>query len=159
MRNLGEIVIRPAKAGDEEGILRCLAVAFEPYRAQYTSEGYRDTVLDEVLLRDRLRQMHILVAVYSEGIVGTIAASLGDGEAHLRGMAVMPEWHGNGLAARLLQEIEAWLRNQGCRRVTLNTTLPLKTAMKFYEKNAYRKSGRLSDFFGMPLVEYVKELG
>ena len=31
-------------------------------------------------------------------------------------------------------------------------------AMKFYENNGYRKSGQITDFFGMPLVEYVKEL-
>jgi len=28
--------------------------------------------------------------------------------------------------------------------------------MRFYEKHGYRRSGKVSDFFGMPLVEYVK---
>jgi hypothetical protein len=28
--------------------------------------------------------------------------------------------------------------------------------MKFYEKNGYRGSAKIADFFGMPLREYVK---
>ncbi len=31
--------------------------------------------------------------------------------------------------------------------------------MRFYEKHGYRRSGRITDFFGMALHEYGKELG
>ena len=158
MQNLGQFLIRPAKNGDEHGILRCLAAAFEPYRASYTPEAYADTVLDETSLAERLQRTHVLVAPYTEEIAGTVAASQANGEGHLRGMAVLPECRGNGLAAALLTGIEGWLHEHGCKRVTLNTTLPLQAAIKFYEKNGYRRSGQIADFFGMPLVEYVKEL-
>jgi GNAT superfamily N-acetyltransferase len=157
MRNLGEILIRPAKAGDGPGILQCLAAAFEPYRADYTPEAYADTVLDEPALAERLQRMRVLVASSGGQVVGTVAGLLADGEGHMRGMAVVPERRGSGLAAALLTAIERWLKDQGCARVTLDTTLPLKAAMKFYENNGYRRSGRVVDFFGMPLVEYVKE--
>ena len=158
MQNLGQFLIRPAKIGDEHGILRCLAAAFEPYRVSYTPEAYADTVLDEASLAERLQHMHVLVAASTEQIAGTVAASLADGVGHLRGMAILPECRGNGLAAALLAAIEGWLHYHGCKRVTLNTTLPLQAAIKFYEKNGYRRSGQIADFFGMPLVEYVKEL-
>ena len=157
MQNLGQFLIRPAEIGDERGILRCLAAAFEPYRVSYTPEAYADTVLDEASLAERLQRMQVLVASSAREIAGTVAASLAGGEGHLRGMAVLPACRGNGLAAALLTAIEKWLRNQGCSRVTLDTTLPLQAAIKFYEKNGYRRSGRIADFFGMPLVEYVKE--
>jgi len=71
---------------------------------------------------------------------------------------VLPELRGTGVAGQLLSAIETWLREQGCKRVTLNTTLPLQAAMRFYEKNGYVRSGTTSDFFGMALVEYVKAL-
>src|SRR5438874_1247848 len=158
MQNLGQFLIRPAERGDEHGILRCLAAAFEPYRVSYTPEAYADTVLDEASLAERLRRMHVLVAASTEQIAGTVAALLADGEGHLRGMAVLPACRGKGLAAALLAAIEGWLKDHGGKRVTLNTTLPLQTTIKFYEKNGYRRSGRIADFFGMPLVEYVKEL-
>jgi GNAT superfamily N-acetyltransferase len=74
-------------------------------------------------------------------------------------MAVLPQYAGTGVAAQLLTVIETWLRQRGCTRVTLDTTLPLQAAMRFYEKHGYLRSSRVSDFFGMPLVEYVKQLG
>jgi len=30
--------------------------------------------------------------------------------------------------------------------------------MRFYEKNGFRRSGKVTDFYGMPLFEYVKTL-
>jgi GNAT superfamily N-acetyltransferase len=160
--------IRPANECDQAGILNCLAAAFEPYRNDYTAGAFADTVLDPATLPERLRQMHVLVATWEaatsesatreSAILGTIAAAVSGEEGHLRGMAVLPELRGAGVAGQLLSAIEAWLREQGCKRVTLNTTLPLKAAMSFYEKNGYVRSGRTSDFFGMTLVEYVKAL-
>ena len=100
MQNLGQFLIRPAKNGDEHGILRCLAAAFESYQVSYTPEAYADTVLNEISLAERLQRMHVLVAVSSEQIAGTVAASLADGQGHLRGMAVLPECRGSGLAAQ-----------------------------------------------------------
>ena len=44
-------------------------------------------------------------------------------------------------------------------RVTLDTTEPLQKAMRFYTKHGYAPSGRVADFFGMPLHEYVKPIG
>ena len=158
MKNLGEILIRPAEAGDEDGILRCLAEAFGPYRTEYTSQAFADTVLEGPTLAARMQSMYVIVASSAGEIVGTVAGSLADGEGHLRGMAVLPKLRGTGLAGALLKTIEFWLKDHGCRRVTLDTTLPLGAAMKFYENNGYRKSGHVTDFFGMPLVEYVKEL-
>ena len=150
--------IRRALEGDGESILHCLAVAFAPYRDQYTPAAYIDTVLDPSSLRSRMQSMHILVAVADGKIVGTVGASAHGEEGHLRGMAVLPQVRGTGVAARLLCAIEDWLIEQGCRQVSLDTTKPLEAAMKFYEKHGYARSGRVSEFFGMDLIEYVKPL-
>jgi ribosomal protein S18 acetylase RimI-like enzyme len=152
------VIIRPAQPGDENRILGCLAAAFEPYRGAYTADAFTDTTLTAASLAVRLREMHVLVAVTQERVVGTIAGSSQGREGHLRGMAVLPACRGTGLASRLLHAAEERLKTNGCSRITLDTTLPLKAATKFYEKNGYRRSGRVADFFGMPLVEYVKEL-
>ncbi len=104
--------------------------------------------------------MSVFVAVTADNqMVGTIAcAVVHAGEGHLRGMAVLPGWHGRGIAEKLLQSAEAELAARGCSRVTLDTTEPLQRAMRFYEKHGYIASGRTTDFFGMTLHEYVKEL-
>jgi hypothetical protein len=43
-------------------------------------------------------------------------------------------------------------------RISLDTTEPLTRAMRLYEKNGFCRSGRVSDFFGMKLFEYVNVL-
>jgi ribosomal protein S18 acetylase RimI-like enzyme len=152
------VVIRRATAADARGILECLAVAFEPYRTSYTRGAYLDTILNEEALAARLASMQIFVAAAGDQIVGTIACAVQDGdEGHLRGMAVLPEWLGRGIAERLLRAAETELVRQGCVRITLDTTEPLQRAMRFYEKHGYRRSGKTTDFFGMLLHEHVKD--
>jgi ribosomal protein S18 acetylase RimI-like enzyme len=158
MESPAEIEIRPAGEDDAGAILKCLAAAFEPYRAEYSPAAFADTVLDEETVHVRFLQMHVMVATASGNVVGTISGVCYGGEGHLRGTAVLPEWRRLGVAAKLLAAIESDLRARGCERITLGTTLPLQAAMKFYEKNGYRRSANIADFFGMLLLEYVKHL-
>lgn len=111
-------------------------------------------------IEQRFIAMQIFVAVTPTGqIVGTIACSGAvGGEGHLRGMAVGSAHQGRSLAERLLRVAEETLLGNGCARITLDTTAPLERAIRFYEKNGYFRSGRVTDFFGMPLYEYVKLL-
>ncbi len=111
-------------------------------------------------IQQRLAEMSLFVAVSHKGeIVGTIGyQALGNEEGHIRGMAVRPDHAGNGVAQKLLETVEAELRQSGCTRISLDTTAPLKRAIRFYERNGFHSSGRVRDFFGMSLFEYVKVL-
>ena len=153
-----EFVIRPARIEDAAAVLQCLRAAFEPYHLQYTPQAWLDTVMTPDTLLHRLTFMTVLVAVSAEGsIVGTIGgAAVSSAEGHLRGMAVPPQWHGRGIAQRLLEAMEKHLLTKGCTRISLDTTEPLQRAMRFYEKNGYRRTGKITDFFGMSLIEYAK---
>ena len=96
----------------------------------------------------------------SAAIVGTVAAArISPTEGHLRGFAVVPDRQGTGVASHLLGHALAHLSASGCRRVTLGTTPPLARAVRFYAKNGFRPSGKETDFYGMPLHEYVRDLG
>jgi GNAT superfamily N-acetyltransferase len=157
-----DIEIRAAHDNDEDAaaILKCLAAAFEPYRRHYSPTAFADSTLTNETVHLRLQQMHVLVATVAGKVVGTISAAWhpDTAEAHLRGMAVLPAWHGQAVAAKLLAAIEANLLSRSCKRITLDTTLPLAAAMRFYEKHGYHRSGNIGDFFGMPLIEYEKQL-
>ena len=157
---MASYLIRRATPSDAEGLADCLKSAFEQFRGVYNSEAFRDSAPTTSAAARRLEEMCLFVAVAETGeIVGTVGYKLLDEEeAHLRGMAVPPEYQGSGVAQRLLEAVEAELRLRQCRRISLGTTQPLKRAASFYEKNGYRASGRVSDFFGMPLYEYVKNL-
>jgi N-acetylglutamate synthase-like GNAT family acetyltransferase len=150
--------IRRADSNDGEAIVACLAAAFAPYCYSYTPAAFTDTVLDSRLVQRRLREMCVFVAVSEGNVVGTLACSASDKEGHLRGMAVLPDWQGSGVASALLQAAETEIRTKHCKRVTLNTTEPLARAMRFYARHGFTRSGRVSDFFGMPLHEWVKFL-
>ena len=160
MQATDELIIRKATAADIAGILACLRAAFEPYRSAYTPQAYLDTVLTQHSIYPRLWSMEVLAAVTDENnLVGTIAyAGASKEEGHLRGMAVLPDWQGRGLASRLLLAAETELAKGVCTRITLDTTEPLERAMHFYEKHGYRRSGKVTDFFRMPLHEYSKNL-
>lgn len=150
--------LRKASIEDVGAIVDCLRKAFEEYQNAYTPDAFADTVPDANGIRRRLKQMCLLVAVSANTIVGTIGYSVNGREGHLRGMAVFPEWRGRGAASALLRNVEAELRASGCTVVTLDTTEPLARAVRFYEKNGFVASGKVSNFFGMQLHEYSKLL-
>jgi GNAT superfamily N-acetyltransferase len=150
--------IRQAILQDSDQILACLRTAFAPYENLYTPTAFADTVLDALTINVRMERMHMLVATMGNRVIGTVSGSLCNDEGHLRGMAVLPEYQSSGASKDLLRAIEHWLKENGCNRVTLDTTLPLARAMKFYERNGYERSGRTTDFFGMTLIEYAKNI-
>jgi putative intracellular protease/amidase/ribosomal protein S18 acetylase RimI-like enzyme len=156
----GELTVRRATTADISAIQRCLSEAFEPHRQEYTTAGFADTVPDRSGIEGRLTSMAIFVACDDGGeVVGTVSAQvLTPGEGHLRGMAVRPQWQGTAAAPALLTAAEGLLRDAGCDAVSLDTTHPLARAQRFYQRNGFAATGRVQDFFGMPLFEYRKLL-
>lgn len=155
----GSFVVRRASSSDADGIRRCLRAAFEPYRAQYTSGAFGDTVPTPAGIRERFETMSLFVADASGEIVGTVGClDAGGGSGHLRGMAVLPEWQGRSVSAALLAAAESELRRLGCGRVNLHTTHPLQRAARFYERQGFARTGEVEDFFGMEIIEFAKGL-
>ena len=155
-----EIPIRGATLADAAGVRDCLRLAFEPYRNRYTPGAFAETVPSDEGIRRRFAEMQVYVAVTAAGdVVGTVSCSVvSRDEGHIRGMAVHPDVLGTGVAQRLLDAAVSDLAQSGCSRVSLDTTLPLVRAVRFYERNGFRASGVVRDFFGMPLFEYVRHL-
>ena len=148
-------LIRRGRETDLESLRTCLSDAFAPFKSAYTPEAYADTVPDLENLQRRLQTMAVFVAELSGHIVGTVGVSTSPTtEGHLRGMAVVPSAQGKGIAQQLLSAAIDHCRSAGCTRVTLDTTAPLRAAIRFYEKHGFRATGRIADFFGMELFEY-----
>lgn len=152
------VSIREATAGDLSSILACLSAAFEEYRDRYTADAFADTVLTAETMAQRFQQMTVFVAIEESGeIVGTIACAVVSAEeGHIRGMAALPALRGTGIASGLLTRAESYFRERNCNRISLDTTAPLKRAIRFYERAGFHSTGRIQNFFGMPLHEYAK---
>jgi predicted N-acetyltransferase YhbS len=149
---------RRAQVTDAEAIASCLSAAFAQHHDEYTAGAYADTVLNSDGVRRRLQEMCLFVAISDGEIVGTVGCVVNGSEGRLRGMAVLPDWQGTEVALALLRTAEAALKQNGCGQVTLGSTAPLMRAIRFYSRNGYSASGRVTDFFGMPLYEYRKLL-
>jgi len=154
------VCVRRARPKDGRGVLQCLRAAFAPFESSYTPKAFLDTVLTQATLTERMAAMSVWVALDEAGkVIGTLACgSTGDGEGHLRGMAVAPSWQGRGVAEELLRATEDELQRSGCSLVTLDTATPLERARRFYEKHGFRPTGKVTDLFGMPLAEHAKVL-
>jgi ribosomal protein S18 acetylase RimI-like enzyme len=151
--------IRRTEDCDADGVLHCLSDAFAPFRPQYTDGAWEDTVLNPETLRKRMEEMIVLVAVdATQDVFGTIAYKIEATQAHIRGMAVVQSSQGSRVANLLLDRVETELIKAGCHSLTLNTTRPLKRAIRFYERNGFRRTGEVSQFYGMELIAYRKAL-
>jgi GNAT superfamily N-acetyltransferase len=150
--------IRLALSSESVVVLACLSAAFSAYRRDYTPAAYEDTVPAIGDFEERFREMTVFVADEHGAVVGTVGCTIQQSEGHLRGMAVLPSAEGSGVGARLLGTAERYLARRGCSRVTLDTTQVLQRAIRFYERNGYAATGRVTDFYGMPLYEYAKNL-
>ncbi|MGD8562302.1 MAG: GNAT family N-acetyltransferase, partial [Desulfarculaceae bacterium] len=64
---------------------------------------------------------------------------IGNDQAALRKMFVKKEYRGSsqGIAARLLQQLLAWAREQRVREIYLGTTPFFLAAHRFYAKNGF----------------------
>ncbi len=124
------IMIRKAHPQDAAAIAACLASAFAPFRSQYSAGAFADTVLNVEGVLSRMAHMSLYVAITSGGeIVATVACAVVDQVGHLRGMAVDgPNGRDTRLPNDFLRAAEDDMRNTRCRRITLDTTLPLQRA-------------------------------
>lgn len=62
-------------------------------------------------------------------------------EAHLYGMWVDPAWRGDGIGARLVEEVLGWARSWGADSVILGVTETNDGAAGFYEHLGFADTG------------------
>jgi GNAT superfamily N-acetyltransferase len=82
------------------------------------------------------------------------------GLCHLRHLFLASEWHGTGLAAHLLESAMEHGRAEGYARARLWTPRDNARAQAFYRREGWSESGVAleANRFGMPLVQFVREL-
>jgi GNAT superfamily N-acetyltransferase len=81
-----------------------------------------------------------LVAIKDHEVAGTISITrLDDGNSVLRRMFLHKSYRGQGIAARLLQEIVIWARGNNIHAIYLGTMTQFEGAQKFYEKQSFKK--------------------
>jgi GNAT superfamily N-acetyltransferase len=153
------MLIRRASAADAPTIAGVLAAAFAEYAPLYTPDGLAATTPPADLIRARLEEGPIWVAVQEDAIVGTVGAVRRGEALYVRSMAVLPTARGNRIGEALLYEVEAFARAAGAISLLLSTTPFLARAIRLYGQwgFAYSEAGP-HDLYGTPLLTMVKSL-
>ncbi|HEV3197662.1 MAG TPA: GNAT family N-acetyltransferase [Bryobacteraceae bacterium] len=148
-----------AKEDDAAAIADVLGRAFAEYRTRYTDRGFFATTPDAEQILARMREGPVWVATEADRIVGTVSAVLKGPQCYVRGMAIVPEAGGRGIARLLLGAVEGFALASGTRSLALSTTPFLDRAIRLYQRSGFRRtSDGPHDLFGTPLFTMKKDL-
>ena len=154
-----EVQIRLARPEDATIVATVLHKSFVEFEPLYTRRGFAATTPDAAQVLARMREGPVWLAVRNAEVLGTVAAVLKGKSAYIRGMAVLPAARRLRVGARLLEHVEHWAFQEGCKRLFLSTTPFLDGAIRLYEKFGFRRAeGGTHDLFGTPLFTMEKDL-
>ncbi|PZG09976.1 GNAT family N-acetyltransferase [Micromonospora craterilacus] len=84
---------------------------------------------------------------------------LSSGSAEIKRMYVTPPARGTGVATAILHALEQAARDAGVRTLLLETGTAQPDAMRFYEREGYRRIANFGPYRGEPLsVCYARDL-
>jgi putative acetyltransferase len=153
------VQIQTATAEDAPLIASILNAAFAEYKSLYTAEAFAATVLNEELVRARLHEGPMWLAVHDGRGVGTVSAVQRENGLYVRGMAVIPSARGLGAGARLLTHVCDVAAASQAPRVFLSTTPFLTSAIRLYESFGFvRTEDGPNQLRGTPLFTMEKRL-
>ncbi|ASK31843.1 GNAT family N-acetyltransferase [Chryseobacterium sp. T16E-39] len=79
---------------------------------------------------------------------GAIKPFSGD-TVEIKRMYTNPEYRGQGLASKTLDELEAWAKESGYKKCILETGIMQPEAIALYEKKGYRKISNYGQYIGV----------
>ena len=149
--------IRNAVIDESPAIASVLRGAFIEYEPLYTPAAFVATTLNSDQIRERWDEGPVWIAEQDGNIVGTVAAVPKTSGLYIRSMAVLPSARGQGIAGRLLNEIENFAVTRHQRRLFLSTTPFLHEAIRLYERFGFQRTDEVPhDLFGTPLFTMAK---
>jgi len=152
---------RTFEINDSQQIHEVLLYAFEPYRILYTEEAFNATVVStgNLVKRIEAEKYEVITALYRGKICGTVSVKKTRNEnLYVASMAVLPEYHGNGIGYKLLEEAEKTALQKDCKKIVLETSEPITNAIRLYEKFGFKRTGKIRDWFGVPIFKMMKRL-
>lgn len=149
--------IEQANINDSEEILSLQKLA---YQSQAIIHGdFQIPPLTETLeeLKDKFKTHLFLKAIVDSKIVGSIRATQKEGTCYLGRLMVHPDFQNQGIATKLLYEIER--RFSTCSRFELFTGRRSEKNIRLYEKLGYKqyRDEQAYDNLNLVYLEKVKQ--
>jgi ribosomal protein S18 acetylase RimI-like enzyme len=153
------ILIRIAAVDDAMMIASILRQAFIEYESLYTRSAFAATTPTISQVQERWNEGPVWVAVQNDNIVGTVAAVPKGSGFYIRSMAVLPIARGQGIAGKLLKEVERFAIQHQYKRLFLSTTPFLHYAIRLYEEFGFARTREVPyKLHGTPLFTMEKQL-
>jgi len=157
-----EVATRPAQAKDALAIHEVMERAFWGLRGR----GYPERAIEEAILSPEAIQARIargdtnvLVATVKDQIAGTVSGIEEQQSLHVCSMAVDPSHQGQGIAQRLMEELERLARHSGCQKLFLQTAWAMTEAIALYWRLGYHQEGyQPRHFYGEDFLLFGKFL-
>ncbi|MBB5962872.1 GNAT family N-acetyltransferase [Planomonospora venezuelensis] len=142
------VVVRPAGAGDLDGVVACSAALFAE------DAGTRDPALNvnwpreygEATFANAVGDPDRLVLVADDGgrVIGHLTGSLSGPTpmrpvmvATLGSVYVQPHYRGRKIGARLVEEFRSWARGHGAQYAGVTAYASNEAAARFFERNGF----------------------
>lgn len=122
--------IRHARNEDAGAVL-------ELWRAAYEPSSVRSTQEDIPALLSHGPAARLLLAEEDARIIGSLIVTFDGWRGNMYRLAVHPDYQRRGIARRLVDEAEEWLRSVGSRRITALVEGDHDYATSFWKSAAY----------------------
>ena len=94
--------------------------------------------LDQVLVAIKHNAASFLVAESGGRIIGTVIGTFDGWRGEIYRLAVLPEFRHRGVARTLVEAVEKWMAEQGCRRITALVEKDHPWATGFWDAAGYQ---------------------
>lgn len=81
---------------------------------------------------------HVVVVYQDKQVVGCGAMKDQEGKMELKKMFVQEKFRNQGIASKILKELESWAKEIGYNRTILETGKHMEDAVGLYQKNGYQ---------------------
>jgi ribosomal protein S18 acetylase RimI-like enzyme len=151
--------VREANPNDAPGIYEVLKAAFLDLNViNYSKRAIAAAITKPWKIKERIiSDQPVLVASFSERIVGSVSGDIQHMSMKVESFAVHPDFQGQGIGRQLLRALEGLAIGNGCYKVYLFTAWSMKAAARLYSMLGYEKEGYLrNQFYGEDLVVFGK---
>ena len=129
--SLERLALRDARPEDESAVLAL-------WRAAYEASSIRSTQEDIPALLSHGGSARLLLAEIDGRLAATLIATFDGWRGNMYRLAVHPDYQRRGVARRLVDEADAWLKTLGCKRITALVEGGHDYATGFWESAGYR---------------------
>lgn len=133
------IRLATARVGDLAAVMRVMEAAFDPAYGEAWSSA-------QLLTLFALPSARVCLAWDGDRACGFSAARMAGPESELLLLAVDPAWRGRGVGVRLMDDWQAWAREQGADDFFLEMRAD-NDAIHLYERSGFFECGRRPAYY------------